>query len=40
VLMPLIGKIERPLPLPASISAAVLAKRGAQVGAAAAAGKH
>jgi ubiquinol-cytochrome c reductase cytochrome b subunit len=40
VLLPIIGKMERPLPLPASISAAVLAKRGAPVGAAAAAEKH
>ena len=41
VLFPLIGKLERPLPLPTSITAAVLAKRGAHgPAAAAAAEKH
>ena len=41
ILFPLIGKIERPLPLPTSISAAVLAKhRGAAPPAAAALEKH
>ena len=40
VLVPIIGKIERPLPLPASISAAILDKRSARVaGGAATAGK-
>jgi quinol-cytochrome oxidoreductase complex cytochrome b subunit len=36
VLFPLIGKVERPLPLPTSITAAVLAKRAARSGAQAA----
>jgi hypothetical protein len=41
LLMPLIGWFERPLPLPTSISAAVLAKhRGAAPPAAAALEKH
>jgi quinol-cytochrome oxidoreductase complex cytochrome b subunit len=40
ILMPLIGKLERPLPLPTSISAAILQKRSAGVaGSAATAGK-
>ena len=35
ILMPIVGKLERPLPLPASISAAVLGRRATRVGAAA-----
>ncbi len=40
VLFPLIGLFERPLPLPTSITAAVLARRGAGVAAAAPMEKH
>ena len=40
ILLPLIGKLERPLPLPVSISAAVLQKRGGMAGASAPAEGH
>jgi len=36
ILMPIIGKLERPLPLPTSISAAILEKRSARLGTSAA----